>query len=335
MGPIGVGDLQSSLSLQRRNSELRSVLNRLTEELASGRTSDVSKATSGNLSPLAGIERSLSMVGAYKTSANVAATALSITSSALGTLRQTTDALGGEILGTISMGSAPLRQSLSGGADAFEAAIAALSTRSGETYLFSGTAVTQPPFLPAGDILDELETATAGLTDGADFYAAVDDWFMAAGGGYETVGYLGGDAPSSALQISATETVHLDLTGQDPALRATLRDLSIVALLDRNVFAGDQDQTLILSETVASGLISGAGSLIQVEARQGAAAARVDRAQAQNASERFAFEDARNSVVGIDLFDTATQLEDAQTRLESLYLLTARMSRLSLTEYLR
>jgi len=92
---------------------------------------------------------------------------------------------------------------------------------------------------------------------------------------------------------------------------------------------------LFLSETMAAGLISGAGSLIQIEARQGAIAARVDQAQSQNASERFAFQEARNSVVGIDLFDTATQLEDAQTRLESLYLLTARMSRLSLTEYLR
>jgi len=134
------------------------------------------------------------------------------------------------------------------------------------------------------------------------------------------------------VPVSATDTVELDLTAQDPALRATLRDLSIVALMDRNAFAGDQDQSLILSKTMASGL---AASLIQVEARQGATAARVEQAQSQNASERFSFQEARNSVVGIDLFDTATQLEDAQTRLESLYLLTARMSRLSLTEYLR
>ena len=335
MGPIGVGDLQSSLSLQRRNAELRGQLNRLTEELSSGRTSDVSKATSGNLSPLAGIERSLSLVSAYDTSANVAATALSITNSALGTLRQTTDNLGAEILAATSLGDASLRQSISGGANAFEAALSALSARSGETYLFSGTATSQAPFLPAADILQELETATAGLTDAADFYAAVDDWFMLPGGGYETLGYLGGDAPVSGVSVSATEAVKLDLTAQDPALRATLRDLSVVALLDRDAFAGDEDQSRILSETMAAGLISGAGSLIQAEARQGAIAARVDQAQSQNASERFAFQDARNSVVGIDLFDTATQLEDAQTRLESLYLLTARMSRLSLTEYLR
>jgi len=153
MGPIGVGDLQSSLSLQRRNSELRGQLNRLTEELSSGRTSDVSKATSGNLSPLAGL------------------------------------------------GDASLRQSISGGANAFEAALSALSARSGETYLFSGNARSQAPFLPAADILQELETATAGLTDAADFYAAVDDWFMSPGGGYETLGYLGGDAPVSGVPV--------------------------------------------------------------------------------------------------------------------------------------
>lgn len=335
MGPIGVGDLQSSLSLQRRNAELRGVLNRLTEELASGRSSDVSKTTSGNLSPLAGIERSLSLVDAYGNSANIAATALSITGAALGTVRQSVDALGADILAATSLDAASLRQTLAGGSNAFEAAISALSARSGDQYLFSGTATTQAPLLPAEDILLQLEAATAGITDGADFYSAIDDWFTAPGGGFDTVGYLGGDAPSAGVPISATETAQFDLTAQDPALRASLRDLSIVALMDRNAFAGADDQLIALSNSAATGLIAGAHSLIQLEAQQGAVAARVDRAQAQNESERFAFEDARNAIVGIDLFDTATQLEDAQTRLESLYLLTARMQRLSLTEYLR
>lgn len=335
MGPIGVGDLQASLGLQRRNSELRGVLNRLTQELASGRTSDVSKATAGNLSPLAGIERSLSFVNAYETSANMAATALSITGSALGNVRQSVDALGAEILGATSLNNASLRQTLSGGAGAFEAAISSLSARSGDTFLFSGTDVTQAPFLPAQDMLQELETLTAGVTSSTDFYAAIDDWFLAPGSGFETTGYLGGDAPATGRSVSATETVPSELTAQDPAIRATLRDLAVVALIDRNAFAGDQDEVLALSQMTATGLISGADALVQLEAKQGALAARVDQAQAQNAAERFSFEEARNAVLGIDLFDTATQLEDAQTRLESLYLLTAKTSRLSLTEYLR
>ena len=36
-----------------------------------------------------------------------------------------------------------------------------------------------------------------------------------------------------------------------------------------------------------------------------------------------------------DPYRTATDLQAAQTRLETLYVLTARLSRLNLTEYLR
>ena len=43
---------------------------------------------------------------------------------------------------------------------------------------------------------------------------------------------------------------------------------------------------------------------------------------------------ARGGMVGVDGYDTATALQETQARLETLYTLTARLSRLKLADYL-
>ena len=63
--------------------------------------------------------------------------------------------------------------------------------------------------------------------------------------------------------------------------------------------------------------------------------AQIDAAATRNTAEASALNIARAGIVTADPYDAATRLEDLQTRLQSLYLITSRLSRLSLTEYLR
>ena len=58
-------------------------------------------------------------------------------------------------------------------------------------------------------------------------------------------------------------------------------------------------------------------------------------ASARNGAETSALEIARTDILAIDPYRTATELQSTETRLETLYTLTARLSRLSLSEYLR
>jgi len=62
--------------------------------------------------------------------------------------------------------------------------------------------------------------------------------------------------------------------------------------------------------------------------------ARIDTATTRNTSEATALGIARAGLVQLDPYETATRLQHAETQLQLIYTLTARMSRLSLADYL-
>jgi flagellar hook-associated protein 3 FlgL len=62
--------------------------------------------------------------------------------------------------------------------------------------------------------------------------------------------------------------------------------------------------------------------------------ARIETATARNSAETSALEMARNEIIAVDPYKAATDLSAAQTQLETLYTVTARLSRLSLAGYL-
>jgi leucyl/phenylalanyl-tRNA--protein transferase len=75
-------------------------------------------------------------------------------------------------------------------------------------------------------------------------------------------------------------------------------------------------------------------ALAHLVARLGGLQAQVDRAQTRNESEAAALGMARTGMVQIDPYDAATRLQNTETQLQLIYTLTARISRLSLADYL-
>lgn len=61
----------------------------------------------------------------------------------------------------------------------------------------------------------------------------------------------------------------------------------------------------------------------------------VERARVTNAAAISTFEIARTDIRGADAFETAAALTEVEGQLEALYAVTARLSRLSLVDYLR
>lgn len=334
MNSIGVGDLSSVVQARRQNSNIKSELLRLTAELSSGERADISKATSGKLAPLALIERSLSLNSAYEAAATKAELTLAFSQSALEAVSIGIDGLGASLLASASSGPIANDAVISGAANRFEAAVAALSVRAGNEYIFSGIGSDQRPLANADTMLTELAAATAGVTDADVFSETVSDWFSAAGG-FETLGYLGGAPSSQSLAVSATEGVQLDVTAKNDQIRNVLAELAKIALLDQGAFHGSSDAELELSKTTAEKILSASDGLTELRARIGEKQERVEIAKVQNQSESFGLQASRNELVGIDPFETASKLADIQLQLESFYLVTAKTARLNLSEYLR
>ena len=160
----------------------------------------------------------------------------------------------------------------------------------------------------------------------------VTNWF-ASPAGFEAF-YQGGTA-LNATPIAPGEDADLSTTALDPAIRDTLAAFAMAALLDRGALAGNPAERAALAQKAGQGLLSSEDQRITLAARIGTVEAQTEAARTRNGAEETALGLLRSEVGSVDPYDAATRLETARSQLESLYLVTARVSRLSLTEYLR
>ncbi|MGB3279827.1 MAG: flagellin, partial [Pseudorhodobacter sp.] len=205
----------------------------------------------------------------------------------------------------------------------------------GDSSLFAGVATDRPAVSSPEVILSALEAALtgAGAISAADIETAVTTWFDDPSG-FATVGYLGGTA-SSAISISPEDQVDLGITALDPAIKDTLKSLSLVALVARGTVVPDPETGKELVNRAGAALLQNQSDRIALSGRLGYMQARIDQAQTRNEAENSALQLARNNLLAVDPYEAATRMEAAQNQLETLYSVTARLSRLKLVDFLR
>ena len=213
--------------------------------------------------------------------------------------------------------------------------VSALNSHVADRTLLGGAATGGPALASSETMLADLSTAIAGLTTAADIETAVDDWFDLAGGGFETVGYLGSTTTLAPFRVGQHEAVDMSLTAADAEIRDFLKGYAMASLIDLGALATEPGEQAILLTRAGEKLFNANATLAEVRGRIGSAEAEIDTALARNASATSALELARNEIVAADPYQTAVDLEAAQLQLESLFTITARLSRLTLTEFIR
>ncbi len=331
----GVGDLAQSFQLRRDNARLQELLRSVSSELSTGRTSDLGRAVSGDFGQLAGIERSLSRLSAYETTASE--------TRLMADAAQASLAFVGDRMTDVSqaflLANGDFQPSLIGSASrtarvALDDAISALNTRVGDRSVFSGIATDRPAIGQADDWLAALETTLAGETTADGVASAIADWF-APGGDFESVAYFGATDPLSEVPVSEERRVTLDVTALDPGIRRALEGLTVGALLDRGALSGSPSEQASLAKAASEILLVADYAMTDTRARVGSLQEQIESAEARNASEGQALELARARILAVDPFEAATELAALEGQLETLYATTARLSRLSLTDFLR
>lgn len=337
MNYLSVGDMAQAFQMRRHNAALQTHLARLTEEMSTGVRADLAEAVSGDFRTLAGLDRSLATLAAYKTATDEAALLTQTVQSALETVQDLATDLGPSLLSAATTGT-PTQVAITAG-DArqkFASVVSALNTQVADRYLLSGTATDRRPVADADAILSALATATAGQATAAGVASAVAAWFDAppGGGGFLDAAYGGAGVPLSPLGIGPDETATMDLTAADPAIRNLLEGFALGALVAEGALPGDHAGRAVLLKYSGEALLASGGDLAAARARVGTVEARIAGAGARNAAEASALQIARNGLLAADPYDTASALQAVQTQIETLYTLTARLSRLSLTDYL-
>lgn len=338
MNYLSIGDMAQAFQMRRHNVELQKQLSRLSEELTTGVKSDLSAAVSGDFKALAGIDRSLTKLESYRVAASEAGLFTESLQNALQVAHDVSIELAPGLLGAAAAGTHALVDTTANDVrQKFHSVVSALNTQVADRYLLSGAATDQRPISGSQDVLDALMVATAGQATATDVANAVAAWFdaPAGGGGYLDMVYGGSTNALAPFQLGPGDAAAMDVTAADPALRDLLRGLALGALIAEGAMAGDDAGRAELAKVSGETLLSASTKITSLRARIGTVEGQIADTDARNAAESSALRIARTKIVSADPYDTASALDAVQTQIETLYALTARISRLSLADYLR
>ncbi|GFE64694.1 flagellin N-terminal helical domain-containing protein [Litoreibacter roseus] len=331
-----LGNLAQSLISRQQNASLKSELARLTSELVTGKTSDLGKRTGGDFAPSASITRELELQDAYSLVRAEVKPRLDATQGALEAIQNTVGSFGTDLLAATTLDqSGAVSAQLATSREKFDAVVSYLNSSVGGVSLFAGTEIDGAALASSDDILASLTAATATATTGPDFEAAMNDWFFSAGGGFETDAYQGGPIAAQNTQIGPNTSVKPTLTADADEIRQLLKDLASVVLISEGALTADpsgRDDILIAA---SEGLINGRSDIIDIQANIGLSQEALETAEARSAAIVLSLTEAQSRITSVDTYEVASRLEEVQLGLESLYLITAKTSRLNLTEYLR
>jgi flagellar hook-associated protein 3 FlgL len=334
MAALSMGDLAQTFMLRRQNVAMKHSLQQLSTEVTTGVVSDITARVSGDLGQISGIDSALARLRGYGAVTLEAGLFAGAMQTALGTIDSMASDLSTHLL-SASNGTADARVDAAGadGEQKLQAALAAMNTRVGDRSLFAGVATQGAAVIDADSLLTALGGAVSGAVSAADVETAVTAWF-ASPTGYDAIAYQGAAALTNML-ISPGEEAQIDVTAQDPRLRDTLKGLAMAALLNRGVLAGQPQARQDLAQRAGLRLFENQTDRTNVAARLGLTEAKIEAAATRNSNEVMSLQIARNGIVQADPYEAATKLEQAQAQLEKIYAITARMSRLSLMDYLK
>jgi flagellar hook-associated protein 3 FlgL len=334
MTAISLGDLAQTLLLRQSITATRSAIDAATADLSTGQTSDPGRHLGGHTARLSAIQSTLNRIDAQEAGLATARIRAEAMQTALGQIDSVTARVADTLLsasqsvlmpGLLAVG----RQSLA----ALESTVASLNQRSMGQSIFAGTATDGPALAPAGDILAAASAATATAQSPADIARMLDDW-LSDPAGFASVAGLG-NADGVSVPIGDGKRIALDVTALDPGLRQTFKGLILGALLTEGRFATTPAGQGELARLSAESLLSAVPPRGEVSARLGLSQSRIEDAATRLSAENSALQRARNDLLSVDMYETSSRLTESETRLKALYALTARLSSLSLTGYMR
>lgn len=322
-----------SAALARQGAGLRADLQRATTEMTTGKTTDAGAALGGDFFALAGIDHSLARLKGFRSTTSEMALWSETLQTALGVISEGASSVGADLLRSSGFNLPEQLDAVTiDGRRQFETVIAALNTRSAERAAFGGINAEVALLPDAETILSALDTATVAALTVQDVTQAVADWFDDPAG-YAAL-YNGGIA-RTPVPIAEGEEAGLDVTATDPAIRDTLKGLALVALLDRGILTGQHTARNQLARAAGEQILSSSEGMATLAARVGTVQGQVAAAATRNGAQETALGIYRVGLLEADPYETAARLQDIETRLDSLYVLTARLSGLTLTGYLR
>lgn len=331
-----IGDMAQHMMNARRTVAVKQDLNRLAYELASGRKVDPSAALRGDFNMLAGVERQLTVLEGYDIATKDAELFLETAQMTLDQVHTVTGDLGRDLLSASESGlSASVESVAKSARNDFDAIVSALNGRVADRSIFGGTATDSAPLIDSDTMMAQISAAVAGSATISDIVTAVDDYFMSAGGGFETGAYTGSLNDLAPMRLNDNRSADFNVRADTVELREAMRDSALAALaLDPGLNLDLIDQKRLM-ETAGERLLTGQDNLTRVRADVGFNQERVENAMAENSLSRSSMLMTQTDLLSADQTEVAGKLQAVQVQLEMVYTITSRLSQLTLANYVR
>jgi flagellar hook-associated protein 3 FlgL len=149
------------------------------------------------------------------------------------------------------------------------------------------------------------------------------------------MGYLGDAGAPMSRRIDEGITVSVEARADHAALKDLMRHAAVVALATNPTLALPPSTSVTLVTGALPDLLSAATPLTDLRADVGLEEERTAEAVTRNGALAAALTIMRNELALVDPYATAVSLNETETQLELQYTLTARLSGLSLVNFLR
>lgn len=330
-----VGDMSQQFQSLRQTGRVKSELLTLSQELSTQQKSDLTASLGGDTRPLASLDREINLLEGFQKNAIEIGQNLSIMQTTLEGIDGVRDNLANiTLLVTPETADATLLDAANAGRDTFGEIVSRFNTRIADKSLFSGAATDQTPLAPSEDMLADIRASIAGMTEAQDIKTAIDTWFDDPMGGFAAFGYQGDSGPLVVQRLDATTSVSLPARADDAATIALLKGAAYAAVaVEDNTDVSMRTRAELL-RFAGEGMVSANQPLTALRASVGSVEGKLAEASVSYASQLTAYRMNRNDLTVADPFETASRLQDVQQQLEMHYTVTARLSRLSLVNYL-
>ena len=237
-----------------------------------------------------------------------------------------------EVLDSVNQGNEARLDLVAGDAEAqLEAAITALNTSYAGRMLFAGDALDTPPLADIDTLLTDISALYDAAGTAAQFATDIDTYFNDPTGGFYTNIYGGGSGDAPQVEISDGELVSYHARADEDSIRELLMSLStIVVAADK----GASVEREAILNTAAVDLMEAGNGIAVIQSRIGLAQERMQNALASLDAEETALTISYNEYMTRDPYDAALRLEQFETQLQTAFVMTSRMSQLSLVNFL-
>lgn len=327
-------DLLSYTRRNRTTAQIRDQLQIASEEAVTGLKSDMTAATDGDLGQAHLLKKAQSDIEQSQQINTLSKSRLDLMSGALTNTLETIDNIDSRAIIALHAENVFGTDAIISEARAsVENIMSALSVRHGERNLFSGDQTDAPTFGKADVFLADIEGLISSAPDTASAMTAIDNYFSD-GGDFETRIYQGGDGNAPLLPIGNGRSLQVSVSGSHDSIKDLLKGLAIVATAKSALPEGDKESFNELVTNGASSITQATNGLVKLEAEIGILNQSLETASQKNESDAISLATSFQNLFGRDQFEAAAELQQLQVQLEASYAITARLSNLTLTNYL-